>query len=83
MLVLDVSYVLTKPVLCRVFAGAHILHHALFTSDAINDSLCLAVQLSLDVYNNPSGSGFHHSHFQDKSTHWTASSFLVTSVHSI
>ena len=66
MFVLDVTYVLAKSMLCLVFAGAHILHHAFLTGDAINNPLCLAVQFSLDVYNNPSSSGFHHSHLQDK-----------------
>ena len=59
----DVTYVLAKSVLCFVFAGTHILHHALLTSDAINNSLCLAVEFSFDVYNGPSGSGSHHFHF--------------------
>ena len=69
--------------LCSVFAGAHILHHAFLTSDAVNNSLGLAIKFTLNVCDNPSGSGFHHSHFQDKEAHWTASYLFVAFVHSI
>ena len=62
-LVPDVTSMLAEPSLCSVFAGPNILHHALLTSDAVNNSLCLAVKLSLDVNYDPSGSGSHHFHF--------------------
>ena len=82
-LVPDVASMLAKPSLSTVFAGPYILHHAPLASDAIDDPLCLTIELSLDVNNDPSGSGFHHSNFQDKKTHWTASSILVAFMHSI
>ena len=82
-LVPDVARMLAQSCLCTVLAGANILHQTSFTSDTINDPLGLAIELPLDLDNNPSSSGFHHPHFQDKKAHGTASALLITFVHSI
>ena len=74
---------LAESCLSPVFARANILHQTFSTSDTINDPLGLTIELSLDLDNNPSGSGFHHSYFKDKKAHRTSSAILVAFKHSI
>ena len=82
-LVPDITCMLADSSLSAVFACANILHQTFFTSDTINDPLGLAIELPLDLDNNPSSSGFHHPHFKNKTAHRTSSALLVTSMHSI